>query len=95
MHLNGSLVAGVYDNVDLGNTRVGAALDTIPTFMTIRLDTSLLRAAAARTWSVNSPIGCERRPLAARRRAGDVLDDLVLSRSRSRPCRRIDFRTHA
>src|SRR5215211_3089347 len=48
MNLNVSLVAGVYDNFDLGDTRVGAALDAIPTFMTMRLDTSLLRAAGAR-----------------------------------------------
>jgi mannose-6-phosphate isomerase-like protein (cupin superfamily) len=48
MNLNVSLMAGVYDNFDLGDTRVGAALDPIPTFMTMRLDTSLLRAAGAR-----------------------------------------------
>jgi len=48
MNLNVSLVAGVYDNFDLGDTRVGAALDAIPTFMTIRLDKSQLRAAGAR-----------------------------------------------
>jgi mannose-6-phosphate isomerase-like protein (cupin superfamily) len=48
MNLNVSLVAGVYDNFDLGDTRVGATLDPIPTFMTMRLDTSLLRAAGAR-----------------------------------------------
>jgi mannose-6-phosphate isomerase-like protein (cupin superfamily) len=48
MNLNVSLVAGVYDNFDLGDTRVGAALDPIPTFMTMRLDTALLRAAGAR-----------------------------------------------
>ena len=48
MNLNVSLVAGVYDNFDLGDTRVGAALDAIPTFMTIRLDPSLLRAGGAR-----------------------------------------------
>jgi mannose-6-phosphate isomerase-like protein (cupin superfamily) len=48
MNLNVSLVAGVYDNFDLGDTRVGAALDAIPSFMTIRLDTSLLRAPGAR-----------------------------------------------
>ena len=48
MNLNVSLVAGVYDNFDLGDTRVGAALDAIPTFMTVRLDKSLLRAAGAR-----------------------------------------------
>jgi mannose-6-phosphate isomerase-like protein (cupin superfamily) len=48
MNLNVSLVAGVYDNFDLGDTRLGAALDAIPTFMTIRFDKSLLRAAGAR-----------------------------------------------
>jgi mannose-6-phosphate isomerase-like protein (cupin superfamily) len=48
MNLNVSLVAGVYDNFDLGDTRVGAALEAIPTFMTIRLDKSQLRAAGAR-----------------------------------------------
>lgn len=48
MNLNVSLVAGVYDTFDLGDTRVGAALDAIPTFMIIRLDASLLRAPGAR-----------------------------------------------
>jgi mannose-6-phosphate isomerase-like protein (cupin superfamily) len=47
MNLNVSLVAGVYDNFDLGDTRAGAALDAIPTFMTFRFDKSLLRAAGA------------------------------------------------
>ena len=48
MNLNVSLVAGVYDNFDLGDTRVAAALDAIPTFMAIRFDRSLLSAAGAR-----------------------------------------------
>ena len=48
MNLNVSLVAGVYDNFDLGDTRVGAALDAVPAFMTMRLDKSLLRAPGAR-----------------------------------------------
>src|SRR5262245_36042341 len=48
MNLNVTLVAGVYDNFDLGDTRAGAALDAIPTFMTIRLDKSQLRAPGAR-----------------------------------------------
>jgi mannose-6-phosphate isomerase-like protein (cupin superfamily) len=55
MNLNVSLVAGVYDNFDLGDTRVGAALDAIPTFMTMRLDTSLLRAAGARGRGAPTP----------------------------------------
>ena len=48
MNLNVSMIAGVYDNFDLGDTRVGAALDPIPTFMTMRLDRALLRAPGAR-----------------------------------------------
>ncbi|HXH24494.1 MAG TPA: cupin domain-containing protein [Vicinamibacterales bacterium] len=48
MNLNVSLIAGVYDAFDLGDTRAGAALDPIPTFMTMRLDRTLLRAPGAR-----------------------------------------------
>ena len=48
MNLNVSLNAGVYDNFDLGDTRVGAALDPIPTFITMRLDRALLRAPGGR-----------------------------------------------
>jgi quercetin dioxygenase-like cupin family protein len=43
MNLNVSLNAGVYDNFDLGDTRAGATLDPIPTFMVMRLDRDLLR----------------------------------------------------
>ena len=48
MNLNVSLVAGVYDNVDLGDTRAGATLDAIPTFMTVRPDPALLKAPGGR-----------------------------------------------
>ena len=48
MNLNVSMVAGVYDAFDLGDTRAGAALDPVPTFMTMRLDRALLRAPGAR-----------------------------------------------
>jgi mannose-6-phosphate isomerase-like protein (cupin superfamily) len=48
MNLNVSLVAGVYDAFDLGDTRAGASLDPVPTFMTMRLDRALLRAPGAR-----------------------------------------------
>jgi mannose-6-phosphate isomerase-like protein (cupin superfamily) len=48
MNLNVSLIAGVYDNFDLGDTRVGAPLDPIPTFMTMRLDSTLLRPPGGR-----------------------------------------------
>src|SRR6187431_3507356 len=55
MNLNVSLIAGVYDNFDLGDTRVGATLDPIPTFMTMRLDASLLRAPGARGRGAAAP----------------------------------------
>ena len=48
MNLNVSMIAGVYDAFDLGDTRAGAAVDAIPTFMTMRLDRALLRAPGAR-----------------------------------------------
>ena len=55
MNLNVSSVAGVYDNFDLGDARVGAALDPIPTFITMRLDKSLLRAPGARGRGAATP----------------------------------------
>src|SRR4029077_3630347 len=48
VNLNVSLVAGVYDNFDLGDTRVGVPLDPIPNFMVMRFDRDLLRPAAGR-----------------------------------------------
>ena len=48
MNLNVSLTAGVYDAFDLNDTRAGAALDPVPTFMTMRLDRALLRPPGAR-----------------------------------------------
>jgi mannose-6-phosphate isomerase-like protein (cupin superfamily) len=48
VNLNVSLNAGVYDNFDLGDTRVGATLDPIPTFMVMRLDRDLLRGGGGR-----------------------------------------------
>jgi mannose-6-phosphate isomerase-like protein (cupin superfamily) len=48
MNLNVSMIAGVYDAFDLGDTRAGAALDPVPAFMTMRLDRALLRAPGAR-----------------------------------------------
>jgi mannose-6-phosphate isomerase-like protein (cupin superfamily) len=48
MNLNVSLNAGVYDNFDLGDTRAGAVLDPIPTFMVMRLDRDLIKPAGGR-----------------------------------------------
>ena len=45
MNLNVSLHPGVYDAFDLGDTRAGAVLDPVPTFMTMRLDRALLKPA--------------------------------------------------
>ena len=47
MNINVSARKGVYDAFDLGDGRVDVALDPIPTFMTMRLDQTLLRPAAA------------------------------------------------
>ena len=49
MNINVSARKGVYDAFDLSDGRVGAALDPIPTFMTMRLDQALLRPAAGPT----------------------------------------------
>jgi len=72
VNLNVSLVAGVYDNFDLGDTRVGAALDAIPTFMTIRFDKSLLRAAGARGRGAANPEAAPNAVL-SRRAAGPAM----------------------
>ncbi len=47
MNINVSARKGVYDAFDLSDGRVDVSLDPIPTFMTMRLDQSLLRPAAA------------------------------------------------
>lgn len=47
MNINVSARKGVYDAFDLSDGRVGAPLDPIPTFMTMRLDRAMLRPAAA------------------------------------------------
>ena len=96
MNLNVSLVAGVYDNFDLGDTRVGAALDADSH---VHDDPAGHVAAQSggrtRTRSGAAGTGSGRRPLAARRRPGDVLDDVVLYRPCARPSRRGDARTPA
>ena len=66
MNLNVSLVASVYDNFDLGDTRVGAALDPIPTFMVMRLDATLLRPAGARGRGAATPAADPKAPLSRR-----------------------------
>lgn len=45
MNINVSAIKAVYDAFDLNDPRVGAPLDPIPTFMTMRLDQALLRPA--------------------------------------------------
>ena len=46
MNINVTAMRGTYDNFDLRDDRVGAALDPIPVFMTMRLDRALLRPMA-------------------------------------------------
>lgn len=43
MNINVTAVKGKYDAFNLGDARVGAPLDPIPVFMTMRLDKALLR----------------------------------------------------
>jgi mannose-6-phosphate isomerase-like protein (cupin superfamily) len=47
MNINVSKTRGKYDAFNLGDPRVGAALDEIPVFMTMRLDKALLQPAGA------------------------------------------------
>ena len=47
LNINVTAFKGIYDNFDLGDTRVGAPLDPIPTFMTMALDRALLRPSPA------------------------------------------------
>ena len=46
MNINVGRVKSKYDNFDLGDTRVGAPLDPIPTFITMRLDREMLKPTA-------------------------------------------------
>jgi mannose-6-phosphate isomerase-like protein (cupin superfamily) len=46
MNINVTAMRGTYDNFDLRDDPVGAALDPIPVFMTMRLDRALLRPVA-------------------------------------------------
>jgi mannose-6-phosphate isomerase-like protein (cupin superfamily) len=47
MNINVSAFKAVYDAFDLNDSRVGAPLDPIPTFMSMSLDRALLRPVAA------------------------------------------------
>jgi mannose-6-phosphate isomerase-like protein (cupin superfamily) len=47
LNINVSMAKDQYDNFDLGDTRVGAPLDPIPQFITMRLDRALLRPIEA------------------------------------------------
>ncbi len=47
LNLNVTARKGVYDNFDLGDTRVGAPIDPIPNFISMRLDRAIARPMAA------------------------------------------------
>ena len=47
LNINVSMAKDQYDNFDLGDTRVGATLDPIPQFISMRLDRALLRPVEA------------------------------------------------
>lgn len=48
MNFQAASVAGVADNFDLGDDRVGAVVDRVPTFMHAKLDRALIRPTGAR-----------------------------------------------
>ena len=48
MNFQASLTPGISDAFDLGDDRVGAAVDPVPTFINARLDRSLIRPASGR-----------------------------------------------
>lgn len=43
INFNVSMIKGLYDNFDLGDTRVGAPLDAVPSFISWHMDRSLLK----------------------------------------------------
>jgi len=47
MNINVAAIKGMYDAFNLGDSRANATLEPIPTFMTMRLDPSLLRPVEA------------------------------------------------
>src|SRR5216117_3373411 len=47
MNINVSAMKGTYDAFNLGDSRADVAIDTIPVFMTMRLDKTLLRTVHA------------------------------------------------
>jgi mannose-6-phosphate isomerase-like protein (cupin superfamily) len=47
MNINVTSMKGTYDAFDLGDSRVGATLDPIPVFITMKLDKALLRPVSA------------------------------------------------
>src|SRR6185503_5626835 len=89
MNLNVSLTAGVYDAFDLNDTRAGAALDAVPTFMTMRLDRALLRPPGARGRGA-APAAASPTAVASRARAVRVLHDVGVHRPRGGAAWRLD-----
>ena len=55
MNFQASVTPGVGDAFDLGDDRVGAAVDPVPTFISARLDRSLIRPAGGRGRGASPP----------------------------------------
>ena len=47
LNINVASFHGIYDNFDLGDTRVGAALDPVPQFISMQLDPSRTQPVVA------------------------------------------------
>ncbi|MCC7044561.1 MAG: cupin domain-containing protein [Acidobacteria bacterium] len=55
INFQASSIAGVGDAFDLGDDRVGATVDRVPTFMSVQLDPSLIRPAGGRGRGAAAP----------------------------------------
>jgi len=56
MNINVSAIKGAYDAFNLGDGRVDAPLDPVPTFMAMHLDRALLRPARGGMHGANAPV---------------------------------------
>ena len=83
MNFQASSIAGVADAFDLGDDRVGAAVDRVPTFISARLDRALIRPAGGRGRGGAAPPAAHRCDVAATVRAGRVPVGMGVCRSRA------------
>ena len=83
MNFQASSVAGVTDAFDLGDDRVGAAVDRVPTFISARLDRALIRPGRRPRPGRRGAAGAHGCHVAAAVRASRVPVGMGLCRSRA------------